>query len=78
MLFLNAVIEVFADAYTQVRALLKKDIDTNAKKGYINKSLIFKCRLKHDKRGIAQFGSALGSGPRGRRFKSGFPDLETN
>ena len=28
-------------------------------------------------RGVAQFGSALGSGPRGRRFKSSRPDTET-
>ena len=28
-------------------------------------------------RGVAQFGRALGSGPRGRRFKSGRPDYES-
>ena len=29
----------------------------------------------NQQRGVAQFGRALGSGPRGRRFKSGFPDV---
>ncbi len=27
---------------------------------------------------MAQFGRALGSGPRGRRFKSGFPDMKNS
>ena len=29
---------------------------------------------KSNLRGVAQLGSALGSGPRGRKFKSCFPD----
>ncbi len=32
-------------------------------------------KIRHTLRGVAQFGRALGLGPRGRRFKSGRPDF---
>ena len=34
----------------------------------------FKSRKLENNRGVAQLGSALGSGPRGREFKSPLPD----
>jgi hypothetical protein len=34
----------------------------------------FKFRMLETNRGVAQPGSALGSGPRGREFKSPLPD----